>query len=218
MSMPVWICWLTRAAALREDRQVQEALLSPSNWFTVNLWQHVSFTYCARTLCVFDSCSVIQRALLLLFLSMGSSWGRWKRSPGGLAAESNSFAPDFWLCADGQPHPVSGAYMSVVAGGGQATVRCCISCTHTPHPPEFYSLCEVSLRLSRTYPFLMPLSVCVREEHEARSKRDSYTVDGSNVNIFLFYLFRPSLYDTIDQCKETKNTLAETNFNLQPSS
>lgn len=53
---------------------------------------------------------------------------------------------------------------------------------HFSRPPEFYSLYEVSLKLSRIYPVLMPLSVrvCVREggsiKPEAEKERDRYIV------------------------------------------
>lgn len=59
----------------------------------------------------------------------------------------------FWLCAERRPHPVSGTRVYTGAAAGvQATVRCCLS----PAPPEFCSLCEASLKLSRIYPVLMP--------------------------------------------------------------
>lgn len=95
-------------------------------------------------------------ALLLSFLTMGSCRGRWGRSPGGLAAESNSFALYFWLCAERRPRPVSGAYMSMVAGGGRATVRCCISLV----PPSFTLCVRFHWSCQGFTPFSCPL-VCV---------------------------------------------------------
>lgn len=69
----------------------------------------------------------------------------------------------FWHCAERRPHPVSGARVYTGAAAGvQATVRCCLS----PTPPEFYSLCEASLKLSRIYPVLMPLGVTVWVDRE----------------------------------------------------
>lgn len=123
--------------AFKVATQAQELGLSPSRWFSVSTqWQRRPFYLLWSRLCAFDSCALIPGALLLSFLTMGSCWGRWGRSPGGLAAESNSFTLYFWLCAKRWPRPLSGAYMTMLAGGGQATVRCCISLV----PPSF-ALC-----------------------------------------------------------------------------
>lgn len=107
--------------------------------------------------CAFNSCAVIPS----IFFSSSSVWGHTGVNEEGhprvllLKAIASFFI--FRLCAERRPHPVSGAYVYMGAGGVQATVRCCVS----PAPPEFYSLCKVSLKLSRIYPVLMPLSVGV---------------------------------------------------------
>lgn len=67
-------------------------------------------------------------------------------------------------------------------------------------PPEFCSLCEVSLKLSGIYPVLMPLTVCVHvcvcvylcvcvcaggKARSREGKRETDTWHGGNVNTAL---------------------------------
>lgn len=80
----------------------------------------------------------------------------------------------FRLCAERRPHPVSGARVYTGAAAGvQATVRCCLSLA----PPEFCSLCEASLKLSRIYHVLMPLGVTGEEEAERGGVKGAHQIN-----------------------------------------